>query len=48
MSAVFSQNRKEQVIIVGTYTTPEQSTSEGVYVYGMDTDLRKPDSQDSC
>jgi 6-phosphogluconolactonase len=38
MSAVFSQNRKEQVIIVGTYTTPEQSTSEGVYVYGMDTD----------
>jgi 6-phosphogluconolactonase len=37
MPAVSSENGKEQVIFVGTYTTPEQSTSEGVYVYGMDT-----------
>ena len=36
MSAVSSENRKEQVLFVGTYTTPEQSTSKGVYVYGMD------------
>jgi 6-phosphogluconolactonase len=36
MSAVSSQNGKEQVIFVGTYTTPEQSTSEGIYVYGVD------------
>jgi 6-phosphogluconolactonase len=37
MSAVSSQNGKEQVIFVGTYTTPEQSTSEGVYVFGLDS-----------
>jgi 6-phosphogluconolactonase len=37
MSAVSSQNGKEQMMYVGTYTTPEQSTSEGVYVYGLDT-----------
>ena len=36
MSAVSSQNGKEQVIFIGTYTEPEQSTSEGIYVYGMD------------
>ncbi len=36
MSAVPSQNGKEQVIFVGTYTTPEQSTSEGVYVLGWE------------
>ncbi len=37
MSAVSSQNGKEQAIFVGTYTTPEQSTSEGVYVFAFDT-----------
>ncbi|MGE5374642.1 MAG: lactonase family protein [Bacteroidota bacterium] len=31
-----SQNGQEAVIFVGTYTTPEQSTSEGVYVYKME------------
>jgi 6-phosphogluconolactonase len=36
MCAVSSQNGKEQMIFVGTYTTPEQSTSEGVYVLGLD------------
>ena len=36
MSAVSSQNGNEQVIFVGTYTTPEQSTSEGVYVFRLD------------
>jgi 6-phosphogluconolactonase len=36
MSAVSSENGKEQLIFVGTYTTPEQSTSEGVYVYSID------------
>src|SRR5512133_2560474 len=36
MTAVSHQNGKEPVIFVGTYTEPEQSTSEGVYVYGMD------------
>jgi 6-phosphogluconolactonase len=36
MSAVSSQNGKKQVIFVGTYTTPEQSTSEGVYLFGFD------------
>ena len=38
MSAVSPQNGKEQVIFVGTYTEPEQSTSEGLYVYGMEPD----------
>jgi 6-phosphogluconolactonase len=37
MSAVFPRNGQEQVIFVGTYTTPEQSTSEGLYVFGLDT-----------
>jgi 6-phosphogluconolactonase len=41
MSAVSSQNGKEQVIFIGTYTEPEQSTSEGIYVYGMDPSTGK-------
>lgn len=36
MSAVPSQDGKSPRIFVGTYTEPEQSTSEGVYVYRMD------------
>jgi 6-phosphogluconolactonase len=36
MSAVSSQNGKSPMIFIGTYTEPEQSTSEGVYVYRMD------------
>ena len=35
MSAFSHQNGNELVIFVGTYTEPEQSTSEGVYVYGI-------------
>lgn len=37
MSAVSASNGKEQVVYVGTYTEPQQSTSEGVYVYSMDS-----------
>ena len=37
MSAVSSQNGKEPMIFVGTYTEPDQSTSEGVYAFGMDS-----------
>lgn len=36
MSAVSPQNGKGPVVFVGTYTTPEQSTSEGIYVYEME------------
>lgn len=36
MSAVPTRNGNERVIFVGTYTEPQQSTSEGVYVYGFD------------
>jgi 6-phosphogluconolactonase len=36
MSAISSENGEEQVIFVGTYTTPEQSTSEGLYVFGLE------------
>ncbi len=36
MSDIHSQNGKESAVFVGTYTEPEQSTSEGIYVYGMD------------
>lgn len=36
MSTVPSSNGKGPVIFVGTYTEPQQSTSEGVYVFGMD------------
>src|SRR5262245_61612625 len=36
MSVVPPQIGKERVIYVGTYTESKQSTSEGVYVFGMD------------
>ena len=36
MSISPSQNGKEQIVVIGTYTTPEQSTSEGIYVYGLE------------
>jgi 6-phosphogluconolactonase len=37
MPSVSSRNGQEKVIFVGTYTTPEQSTSKGVYIFGLDT-----------
>ena len=36
MSTDPCQNGKEKLVFVGTYTEPEQSTSEGLYVYDMD------------
>ncbi|HSK66143.1 MAG TPA: lactonase family protein [Anaerolineales bacterium] len=36
MSSLPSENGKGRRVFVGTYTEPEQSTSEGVYVYRMD------------
>jgi 6-phosphogluconolactonase len=36
MSALTSNNETGLRVIVGTYTEPQQSTSEGVYVYRMD------------
>lgn len=36
MSATSSQNRHAPVVFVGTYTEPEGSRSEGIYVYRMD------------
>jgi 6-phosphogluconolactonase len=41
MLAVSPQNGKEQIIFVGTYTTPGQSTSEGVYVFGLESSSGK-------
>jgi len=41
MSDIHSQNGKESAVYVGTYTEPEQSTSEGIYVYGMDSSSGK-------
>lgn len=40
MSAVSARNGKDLRMFVGTYTEPEQSTSEGVYVYRMDSSGR--------
>ena len=36
MSVVQSRNENEPIIFVGTYTEPEGSKSEGIYVYRMD------------
>lgn len=36
MFASFSQSKNSPVVFVGTYTEPEESRSEGVYVYRMD------------
>ena len=41
MSAVSSPMGKDSLIFVGTYTEPERSTSEGVYVYRMDSSSGK-------
>ena len=37
MSAISSQSKKVPVVFVGTYTEPEESHSEGIYVYRMDS-----------
>lgn len=36
MSFPYSQNSNDPVVFVGTYTEPEGSTSEGIYVYRLD------------
>lgn len=40
MSAVSARSVKDLRVFVGTYTEPEQSTSEGVYTYRMDSSGR--------
>jgi 6-phosphogluconolactonase len=43
MSAVSARSGKDLRLFVGTYTEPEQSTSEGVYMYRMDPSGRLTD-----